>query len=257
MASSPVAPSAQAGRPPPRPRRAPVIAYLAAGAALVVCAGLLSYALVHGRQRGQAQLLRPSGIPASVSTPLANLMGLSALPGPVAPGFTLTDQAGRTISLASLRGHAVVLEFMDPHCTDICPLVSQEFIDAYHDLGAAASRAVFIAVNVNSYYPGVASVTAYSAEHQLTTIPSWHFFTGPLAALKAVWSAYDISVDAPSRNADVIHTSEVLFIAPSGQERYVAAPMADYTATGTAYLPAGQLAEWGQGIALVIRQLAR
>jgi len=63
-------------------------------------------------------------------------------------------------------------------------------------------------------------------------------------------------VDAPSRNADVIHTSEVLFIGPSGQERYVAAPMADYTAQGKAYLPAGQLAEWGQGIALVIRQLA-
>lgn len=33
--------------------------------------------------------------------------------------------------------------------------------------------------------------------------------------------------------------------------------MADYTAKGNAYLPAGPLAEWGQGIALVIRQLAR
>ncbi len=52
-----------------------------------------------------------------------------------------------------------------------------------HDLGAAASRAVFIAVNVNPCYPGVASMAAYSTEHQLTTIPSWHFFTGPLATL--------------------------------------------------------------------------
>jgi cytochrome oxidase Cu insertion factor (SCO1/SenC/PrrC family) len=150
-----------------------------------------------------------------------------------------------------------VLEFMDPHCTDICPIVSQEFIDAYHDLGGEASRAVFIAVNVNPYYRGVASMAAYSAEHQLATISSWHFFTGPLATLKALWSAYGISVDAPSRDADVIHTSEVLFIGPGGLERYAAAPMADYTAKGSAYLPAGPLAEWGQGIALVIRQLAR
>ena len=43
---------------------------------------------------------------------------------------------------------------MDPHCADICPIVSQEFLAAYRDLGAAASHAVFVAVNVNAYYPG-------------------------------------------------------------------------------------------------------
>jgi cytochrome oxidase Cu insertion factor (SCO1/SenC/PrrC family) len=145
---------------------------------------------------------------------------------------------------------------MDPHCTDICPIVSQEFIDAYHDLGGRASRAVFIAVNVNPYFHGVGDVAAYSAEHQLATVPSWHFFTGPLPALQAVWRAYNIEVQPRGRNADVIHTSEVLFIDPRGRERYVASPMADYTSAGRAYLPAGPLAEWGQGIALVTRRLA-
>ena len=230
---------------------------IAALGVVVILAGLLTYLVVRHRDQGSLAAIRPSGIPASISTSLVNLMGLSPVPARPAPGFTLTDQDGRTMSLASFRGRAVVLEFMDPHCTDICPIVSQEFIDAYHDLGGEASRAVFIAVNVNPYYRGVASMAAYSTEHQLTTIPSWHFFTGPLATLKALWSAYGISVDAPSRNADVIHTSEVLFIGPGGQEAYVAAPMADYTAKGNAYLPAGPLAEWGQGIALVIRQLAR
>jgi hypothetical protein len=47
----------------------------------------------------------------------------------------------------------------------------------------------------------------------------------------------------------------VLFIDPSGRERYVATPMADYTAKGKAYLPAAPLAQWGQGIALVSRHL--
>jgi cytochrome oxidase Cu insertion factor (SCO1/SenC/PrrC family) len=183
-------------------------------------------------------------------------MGLSPVPDRPAPGFTLTDQHGHTLSLASFRGRVVVLEFMDPHCVDICPIVSQEFIDAYRDLGGAASRAVFIAVNVNPYHLGISDVAAYSAEHQLTTIPSWHFFTGPLATLRPVWRAYNISVDAPSRNADVVHTSEVLFIDPGGRERYTATPMADYTSKGNAYLPVGPLTEWGHGIALVTRQLA-
>jgi cytochrome oxidase Cu insertion factor (SCO1/SenC/PrrC family) len=225
--------------------------------AAVLLAGLLTYFVVrHREQQDSLAGIRASGIPASVSTPLASLMGLSPVPARPAPAFTLTDQHGHSLSLASFRGRAVVLEFMDPHCVDICPIVSQEFIDAYRDLGRAASRAVFIAVNVNPYHLHVSDVAAYSGEHQLTTIPSWHFFTGPLARLRAVWRAYNIEVRAPGRNADVIHTSQILFIDPGGRERYIATPMADYTATGKAYLPVGALAEWGKGIALVTRQLA-
>jgi len=230
---------------------------MAALSVAVLVAALLAYLVVRHREQDSLAAMRPSGIPASVSTPLASLMQLSPVPTSTAPRFTLTDQDGRTLSLASFRRRVVVLTFTDPHCIDICPIVSQEFTDAYHDLGLVASRAVFIAVNVNPYFRGVAAMAAYSAEQHLTTIPSWYYVTGSLASLKAVWSAYDISVDAPSRNADVIHTSEVLFISPGGQERYVATPMADYDARGKAYLPAGSLAEWGQGIALVVRQLAR
>jgi len=243
------------GAPPPRLIRRLIIALLCA---TVLVAGLLAFLVVrHRAQQDSLAGIRPSGIPASVSTPLADLMQLSPVPGTPAPGFTLTDQHGSVLSLASFRGRPVVLEFMDPHCVDICPIVSQEFIDAYRDLGRSPSRAVFIAVNVNPYYHAVADVAAYSREHQLATIPSWHFFTGPLASLRTTWRTYGISVDAPSRNADVIHTSEVIFIDARGRERYAAAPMADYTPKGHAYLPAGPLAEWGQGIAQVARALGR
>jgi cytochrome oxidase Cu insertion factor (SCO1/SenC/PrrC family) len=240
---------------PGTPRPVPFLrVIIAALGVMAIVAGLLTYLVVRHRDQ-QYLLIRPTGIPASVSTPLADLMQLSPVPAGTAPGFTLTDQDGRPLSLASLRGRVVVLTFTDPHCTDVCPIVSQEFVDAYHDLGASAPRAVFIAVNVNPYYRGVAAMAAYSAEHQLTSIPSWYYVTGPLPALQAVWRAYNIDVEARGRDADVIHTSEVLFIDPSGRERYVATPMADYTAKGKAYLPAAPLAQWGQGIALVSRHL--
>ena len=119
---------------------------------------------VRGDQRSTTRtrpLLRPTGIPGNISTSLANLMQLSPLPGVRAPGFTLTDQRGHTMSLASLRGKVVVLEFMDPHCTDICPIVSQEFVDAYHELGANAGKVVFAAINVNQYHASVADMAAY------------------------------------------------------------------------------------------------
>jgi cytochrome oxidase Cu insertion factor (SCO1/SenC/PrrC family) len=63
-------------------------------------------------------------------------------------------------------------------------------------------------------------------------------------------------VQAPSPNADIIHTSIVYFIDKKGVERYIGSPMDDHTAKGTAYLPANQLEAWGQGIALVAEDLA-
>jgi hypothetical protein len=56
---------------------------------------------------------------------------------------------------------------------------------------------------------------------------------------------------------DAAHTSAVYFIDPAGRERFVAEPIADRTSSGASYLPAGQLAAWGQGIAQVARTLAR
>jgi hypothetical protein len=55
-------------------------------------------------------------------------------------GFTLTDQDDRTLALSALRGEVVVLEFMDPHCTDIGPIVSQEYVDALPRPGRAGRQ---------------------------------------------------------------------------------------------------------------------
>jgi cytochrome oxidase Cu insertion factor (SCO1/SenC/PrrC family) len=218
-------------------------------------AGVLSYLLARPANPA-AQGPRPSGIPASISTGLANLMELTPVPASAAPAFTLTDQAGHTLPLSSFHGKAVVLEFMDPHCTDICPIVSQEFIDAYRDLGPLAGKVVFVAVNVNQYHASVADMAAYSREHQLTTIPSWHFFTGPVPQLQATWRNYHIEVAAPNPNADILHTSAVYFIDPQGRERFLASPMVDHSKAGAAFLPVREIASWGHGIALLARGLA-
>jgi cytochrome oxidase Cu insertion factor (SCO1/SenC/PrrC family) len=232
--------------------------WLTLGAVSVLLLGLVVYAAVvltgKGNATGAANI-RPSGIPRNIPTGVASMMQLSPVSG-AAPGFTLTDQRGRTMSLASLRGKVVVLEFLDPHCTDICPIVSQEFVDAYHELGGHASKIVFAAINVNQYHASVRDMAAFSAQHQLSTIPGWHFFTGSGPALRSAWRAYHIQVEAPNPNADIIHTSVVYFISARGAERYLAAPMDDHTANGTAYLPPAQIAAWASGIARLAQDMA-
>ena len=61
------------------------------------------------------------------------------LDSPASP-FRLTDQDGRTVTLASLRGKVVLLTFLDPVCTTDCPLIAQEFKATAAMLGAHAQQ---------------------------------------------------------------------------------------------------------------------
>ena len=224
--------------------------------AVAAAAGISGYVLT-GHPATAAAELRVSGIPAGISDSMVGLMNLDALPPRAAPGFAFTDQAGQAMTLSGFRGKVVVLEFLDPHCTDICPIVSREFLDAYHDLGPLAGRVVFAGINVNPYHTRVQDVLAFSTEQQLTTIPDWHYFTGPVPRLRPVWHSYHIYVQAPDPSGDVVHTSAVYFIDPQGRERYLASPEVDHDKSGDSYLPADQITAWGRGIAALARSLAR
>jgi hypothetical protein len=55
-------------------------------------------------------------IAAASVTLLCSLPASAAAPGDTAPGFTLTDAAGRQVQLADYRGKYVVLEWTNPEC---------------------------------------------------------------------------------------------------------------------------------------------
>ncbi len=208
--------------------------------ALLGLAAIISLALsaCGGSGSGRAAAWQPPG---SVS----EVMHLMPLPAKPAPGFSLTDQHGRSVSLASLRGRAVVIEPMDPKCRELCPIVSQDFVDADHSLGRRASRVVFLGLNVNQHHARVADVLAFSRLHRLEGLPNWHFLTGSTRQLRRVWRAYGIAVE-PSRSGDVTHSALMEFVDPAGRERWLASPEYDRAA----------IPQWGAGIAAVAAHLA-
>jgi len=222
----------------------------------VLAASTFVFVTLHGRSASHPSAsIRVSGLPPSLPTATADLMAASPVPNTPAADFALTDQRSATITMSGLKGKVVVVEFFDPHCTDVCPIVSQELVDANNDLGPSRSDVVFVAVNVNQFHLGVADVQVFSAEHSLNSIPSWHFLTGSLAALQAAWQAYGVDVRAPSPTADIQHSDYVYFIDRQGRMRYMADPSVDHRADGASYLPGGQLAAWGSGIAILARSL--
>jgi cytochrome oxidase Cu insertion factor (SCO1/SenC/PrrC family) len=172
-------------------------------------------------------------------------MACSDLGSQPASNFTLTDQRGRSVSLSSLRGRVVVLEFMDPVCKDICPVVSAEFLHADRLLGSQAAHAAFVAVNVNQYRETVADVRSFTSKQGLGSTSNWYFLTGTTSALRSVWSHWAVAV-VPNPNGDVVHTSVMYFLDPSGHTRLVVFPTKSKAAIGP----------WGASIADTVRHLA-
>lgn len=186
---------------------------------------------------------------ANSASSVKNLMGLSSVPVKAAPGFALRDQAGQGVSLSQLRGKAVVLNFFDDRCIDVCPIIAQELVLASRHLGSQASRVAFVAINVNAAHASTADVKAFTEQHGLGRLANWYFLTGPKAALERVWQRYNIAVQVDPKTGEVLHTTPMYFIGPHGNERAVAAPSAETLPNGHGYLPAGQIAQWGGGIA--------
>jgi cytochrome oxidase Cu insertion factor (SCO1/SenC/PrrC family) len=141
-----------------------------------------------------------------------------------APDFVLRDQQGRLTSLRQFRGKVVVLTFIDPHCTTICPLTTESMVDALRLLGPAASRVQLLGIDANPQATRVADVAAYTRAHEMQG--RWRFLTGSLAQLKRVWSRYHVYVAAIHNNID--HEAITFVISPHGRVRAAYSTLMSY-----------------------------
>jgi cytochrome oxidase Cu insertion factor (SCO1/SenC/PrrC family) len=140
---------------------------------------------------------------------------------PAAP-FTLIDQHGASVDLASLRGRTIALTFLDPVCTSDCPLIAQQFRQVDQMLGPSATKTTaFIAVVANPTYRDVQFVQAFDAQEHLDTLTNWYFLTGSLAQLTAVWNAYGIEVQSIGSGGMAAHSDTAYVIDGNGHLRCI------------------------------------
>ncbi len=106
---------------------------------------------------------------------LLSLMSLSApsfataAVGSAAPAFSLTDTAGKTVSLADFKGKHVVLEWVNPGC----PYVQKHYVSANMQAtqkGAVDKGVVWLAINTTAKdhvdYKAPAAMAAWMSEQK-------------------------------------------------------------------------------------------
>ncbi|HSZ41007.1 MAG TPA: SCO family protein [Trebonia sp.] len=180
----------------------------------VAAAGALCVVLV-----GVAPMAAASVSPDADPIVAQAIAGQSAPINVPAPGFTLTSQDGHPVSLASLRGKAVLLAFLDPVCTSDCPIIAAEMRAADAVLGARARNVTLVAIVANPTYRSIALTRAFDQQEGLGQVPNWLYLTGSLSQLRKVWNAYGVQVEDLPAGAMVAHADLAFVISPSGRIR--------------------------------------
>jgi len=133
-----------------------------------------------------------------------------------APAFALTDQYGRTVTLASLRGRVVLLSFFDPVCSAGCPPIGPEFRKAAALLGG--DQVELFGIVLSPVYRPVGTLRAFDRREGLDRVPGWLYLTGTLTELRQVWHGYGITAQDLT-GAVALHTEEAYVIDAAGRVR--------------------------------------
>ena len=109
-----------------------------------------------------------------------------------APPFELIDQNGETVSLASLHGKAVLLDFIYTHCPGPCPILTGLHVDLQRRLDPALrSRVHFVSVSLDPRRDTPFALREY-ANKRGADLSNWSFLSGDPGAVDAVIRAYGV-----------------------------------------------------------------
>jgi cytochrome oxidase Cu insertion factor (SCO1/SenC/PrrC family) len=170
-------------------------------------------------------ILGAAPMAAAQANPVADTILAQAIDGSSAPlnypasGFSLTDQNGRPVTLASLRGKVVLLGFLDPVCTVDCPLMGQEFRQASQLLAADTSHVELVAVNYNPLDTQAGYLQAFDRQEGLNTVSNWLYLTGTRTQLQQVWHAYGLPIEILPAGSMIGHGDYAFVIDQNGHLR--------------------------------------
>jgi protein SCO1/2 len=100
------------------------------------------------------------------------------------PSFTLTDQAGKTVSLSDFRSKVVVVDFIYTRCPlpDVCPRLSANFASVSKKLRGRDVE--FLSITIDPQFDTPAVLAEYARRWQ--ALESWRFLTGTAQQIQEV-----------------------------------------------------------------------
>jgi protein SCO1 len=178
-------------------------------AALVLGLALVLVLAVLGERGGSASSPadRPPSGPYRGSEPPARI---------AMPSFVLRDQWGRALDSRSLAGKAVVLTFLDSHCTAACPIIAGQIARTFARLTAIERRKVVaVAISTDPRSDTRSAVRSFLGKQHALHALRYLGAGQPLQRLRRVWHAFEILASAET-GEHTLHSAPVRVYDPRG-----------------------------------------
>lgn len=130
---------------------------------------------------------------------------------------TLVDQNYQKVSLASLKGKPVVLDFIYTSCPGPCLMETAKLAKVAHGLGRdLGSRATIVSISVDPEHDGPKQMLDY-ARQQGVDETGWYFLTGSPADIDRALAGFKLTRERDP-DGSVGHLEDMILLGPDGNE---------------------------------------
>ncbi|UCE87266.1 MAG: SCO family protein [Deltaproteobacteria bacterium] len=139
-----------------------------------------------------------------------------------APDFALTDQDGRDLALADLRGKCVLIDFVFTTCDGPCPIVTARHVRLQRALDTELRpRTHFVSISLDPERDTPDALRAYASARG-ADLSNWSFLTGPPEQVAAVVERYGVG-SKREPGGEIEHIVAAFLVDPQGRiaERYL------------------------------------
>jgi protein SCO1/2 len=190
-----------------------LLSLIGASIAIVVC-GVVAMAMLASRRNA------PPFQPDAIALQAASQNNEQELPVLWdAPEFSYTDQTGKTLTRADLRGHVWVADFIFTQCTAICPTMTAKMVLLQRQVADPNVR--FISFSVDPDHDTVEALAAY-AKLWNADESRWHLLRTSDQAIKATAEGLKVLV-GPSGDPGnpIMHSNYFFLVDAQGRVRGV------------------------------------
>lgn len=133
------------------------------------------------------------------------------------PDVSLVDQHGATISLASLKGKPVLIDFIYTSCASTCPMLTAKMAAIAHQLGPAlGANVTIVSISLDPEHDTPAVLAKYAKSHDADG-PGWIFLTGPPAQIDQVLAQFKLRRTRES-DGTITHSISAFLLGPDGHQ---------------------------------------
>jgi protein SCO1/2 len=133
------------------------------------------------------------------------------------PDIPLIDQHGHRVSLASLKGRPVLVDFIYANCPTACPLLTAKFAQVAKLLGPELGKKVtLVSVTIDPEHDHPAQLLEYAKSHE-ADYKGWLFLTGKPSDVINVMRLYQLRRERQP-DGTLSHVATCFLIGPDGRQ---------------------------------------